>query len=462
MNKKKNNKTVISIYKPVEFPIINNDELALELDVETLAKKNARLNIPDTAASEPDSNELNLRSKLESYMLQAQNRVEESVSVFRNTISQASASKELSTAYELPNEFEKYLSTELSTKLDDIRAEKENFQTACDDLQVFKKQNELRRMHHYPDSQYSTYAFFILAIIIESALNGVFFAEGSDSGLVGGVGTALVIACINVSIGGAVGAFSLRYKNHCKQWKVILGWCGFAIFTIISLIFNLLVAHYRTAMIQQPDNAASQAMETFSQGITAIADVQSWLLCLLGIGFYFAAVYKGYKADDAYPGYGALARKRDKLQGYLSDDKSSADILIQETHEKFASKLESCYQDIAKKSKKVHDGVSGFRHQKTILESYHKHLQNALKFILTLYRDVNASHRTTDKPAFFNQPIDAILDYREIELEFDYQTKLDELSESKAKLDERLSGIRQKLLDIKEKYQNIVNEKAGV
>jgi hypothetical protein len=206
-------------------------------------------------------------------------------------------------------------------------------------------------MHHYPDSPYSTYAFFIIAIIIESALNGVFFAEGSEAGLVGGIGTALVIAFFNVTIGGMIGIFSLRYKNHYKQWKVLLGWGGVVIGTVISFIFNLLVAHYRTAMTLDPDNAASKAMETFSEGILSISDVQSCLLFLLGVLFYFGAVYKGYKADDAYPGYGILARKRDKQHGYLSDDKSSADDLIQEAHEEFVENLDHCFKTIQLKSK---------------------------------------------------------------------------------------------------------------
>lgn len=454
------NKTVLSIYKPVELLIINNDELALELDVDTIAKQAARQNIPDSTAIEPDSNELNLCSRLESDMLQAQNRAEESVSVFRHSILQLSAKEEVNTANELANEFDKYLSSKLSPKLEEISTEKESYQSVSDDLLSFKKQNKLRRMHHYPDSQYSTYAFFIIAIIIESALNGVFFAEGSEAGLVGGVGTALVIAFFNVSIGGIIGVFSLRFKNHCKQWKMLLGWGGVVIGTVVSFVFNLLVAHYRTAMTLDPDNAASKTIETFREGILSISDVQSWFLFLLGFIFYLGAVYKGYKADDAYPGYGALARKRDKQHGYLSDDKSSADDIIQEAHEDFSEKLKGCYEKIKLKSKEVNDSASGFEQQKTILESYHRHLEKALRYIITRYRDVNIANRSSDKPVIFNKPINATLDYKE--LAFDYQSKLDELHEDRERLAADLSEIRQKLLVIREKHQLIVNEKASV
>jgi len=458
--KNNENKTVLSIYKPVELPIINNDELALELDIETIAKQAARLNIPDSTAIEPDSNELNLCSKLESDMLQAQNRAEESVSRLRDDILMLSARKEVNAAYELSNEFDKHLSSKLSSMLEDIGAEKESYESVSDDLHSFKKLNKLRRMHHYPDSQYSTYAFFIITIIIESALNGVFFAEGSDAGLVGGVGIALVIAFFNVSIGGITGAFALRYKNHCQQWKVVLGWSGAALGTATSFVFNLLVAHYRTAMTLDPDNAASKAIETFREGILSISDVQSWLLFLLGVIFYLGAVYKGYKADDAYPGYGALARKRDKQHGYLSDDKEIANDTIEEAHQDFEENLDFCFKAIQLKSKQVNDSASGFEQQKTILKSYHTHLEKALRYIISRYRDVNVANRSSDKPIIFNQPIDVSLDYKE--LEFDYKSKRDELHEDRERLATDLSEIRQKLLVIKEKHQKTVNNKASV
>ncbi|GFO73048.1 hypothetical protein BJAS_P3623 [Bathymodiolus japonicus methanotrophic gill symbiont] len=460
MFKNNANKTVLSIYKPVELPINNNDELALELDVEAIAKQAARQNIPDSTAREPDSNELNLCSKLENDMLQAQNRAEESVGHLRDAILMLSAKEEINAAYELSNEFDKHLSSKLSTKLEGISAEKERYQSVSDDLHSFKKKNELRRMHHYPDSQYSTYAFFIIAIIIESILNGVFFAEGSDAGLIGGVSTALIISLFNVFFGGAVGAFALRYKNHYQHWKVVVGWIGVSSGMIISVILNLLVSHYRTAMILDPDNAALQAVETFREGILSISDVKSWLLFLLGILFYLGAVYKGYKADDVYPGYGSLARKRDKQYGYLSDDKSSADDTIQEAHEYFVENLASCFKSVQLKSKQVNDFASGFEQQKTILKSYHKHLEKALKYIITLYRDVNVANRSSDKPIIFKQPIDASLDYKE--LEFDYKCKRDELHKDRERLAEDLSGIRQKLLVIREQYQDIVNKKASV
>jgi len=344
--------------------------------------------------------------------------------------------------------------------LEDIAAEKDSYESASDDLHSFKKQNKLKRMHHYPDSQYSTYAFFIIAILIESALNGVFFAEGSESGLVGGVGIALIIAFFNVFIGGATGAFALRYKNHCQRMKVVFGWIGVIVGTVLSFIFNLLVSHYRTAMTLDPDNAASKAMETFEEGILSISDVQSWLLFLLGIIFYLGAVYKGYKADDAYPGYGSLAKKRDKQHGYLSDEKENANEIIEEAHQDFEENLDLCFKTIQMKSKKINDSANAFEQQKTILKSYHKHLEKALRYIITRYRDVNMANRSSDNPVIFNQPIDASLDYKE--LEFDYKSKHDELHKDREHLAASLSEIRQKLLVIKEGYQQNVNKKGSV
>lgn len=46
MFNKLNKKTIVSVYKPVEFPADTAEELAIQLDVENIAKRMARQNLP--------------------------------------------------------------------------------------------------------------------------------------------------------------------------------------------------------------------------------------------------------------------------------------------------------------------------------------------------------------------------------------------------------------------------------
>ena len=460
MLKRKDNKTVLSVFKAVELPILDNEELAIELDVDNLAKQAARQNIPDSEASEPDYNEQNLRSEFDNRILQAQNRVKESVSHLKDSLSALSSKQEITSASKLSGEFDKHLSSQLGSNLVAISAEKEGYESAFDDLQSFKKRNKIKRMHNYPDNQYSTIAFFIIAILVETFINGVFFAEGSDAGLVGGASTAFIISIFNVAIGGGIGAFSLTYKNHIAQWRAIMGWCGLVIGTIISIVFNLLVAHYRTAMIENPDNAAAVAMETFASGILTISDVQSWLLFLLGMLFYLGAVYKGYSADDPYPGYGRLARKRDQQYGNLDDERMLADNVIEDSHDHYEGRLDTYFEEVKSNSSKANNYVRDLEQQISILKGYHKHLESALKYTISRYRDVNVANRKSDKPKFFNHPIEASINYEPLIFNFDEKCKV--LEGDREQLAGSLSETKSKFLEIKEKHQQIVRETASV
>ncbi|MDQ7021513.1 MAG: hypothetical protein Q9M91_06855 [Candidatus Dojkabacteria bacterium] len=77
-------KTVVSVFTPVELPVIDNGELAIELDVDTIAKKAARQGIPRSTAKEPDANELNFQSKLKTKMIQAKHRSEEAIGYLKD------------------------------------------------------------------------------------------------------------------------------------------------------------------------------------------------------------------------------------------------------------------------------------------------------------------------------------------------------------------------------------------
>ena len=95
----------------------------------------------------------------------------------------------------------------------------------------------LRRTASYPDSHILTFALLIIALITESMLNGVFFAEGSDAGLIGGVATALVISFFNISVGFVTGFLVTRiggYTIKDWQWWVYVVTVGIIAVTIIE------------------------------------------------------------------------------------------------------------------------------------------------------------------------------------------------------------------------------------
>ena len=403
--------TVVSIYEPIEFKVIDHNDLALELDVENLAKQAARENKPLTGSYSPDSNELKFKEDITKRAFQAGNKTKQTLTNLRDAISNTSITKMISEVEEINAKFEYEISTLYKSKIYLLENMVDEYRQSNDDINLFKKTNFIRRSANYPDSHILTFSLLIFSIIIESIINGIFFAEGSDAGLIGGVMIALIISFVNISVGFIAG-FSLRYKNHINKAKVVFSYLVLLLLITFSCVFNLLIGHYREALEMDPDNAKSVAVERFTDGILTIYDVQSWLLIVIGLVFFSFAIYKGYKFDDEYPRYGKLCRNKEQLKEDINAEKDDICSVFDDKYEEINCKLDEIYENVQRISKSVNSYVNAKENQESIYHSYTVHLQSCLNYVVTLYREVNTNERSSEAPDYFKN-IDLKLDSNE-------------------------------------------------
>lgn len=448
--------TVVSVHKPVEFLVLDHDELALTLDVEALAKKSARENKPLANSNSPDANELKFKESLSRKGFQAGNKVKQSLSDLRDSILNTSVAKEASEVNQMTNKFERQILSDLPSKISVLKNLEDDYRQSNDDLNHFKKVNSLRRNAIYPTSHILTIALLFLVLIAESIINGVFFAEGSDAGLIGGVVIALVISSFNILFGFSTGLFVLRYKNHIARILVILSYIGLVFALALSFVFNLLVGHYRQALGVDPDNAQSIAVESFVNGIMTIHDVQSWLLIAIGLVFFGFAILKGYKFDDEYPKYGKIYRNRELLKEEIHSEKEDIYDEFNELHIEFEEKLEEIYEDVQRISKRLNSYVNAIENQESIYRSYSTHLQNCLDYVVKLYRDINVHEREDSPPEYFNK-MGLKLDLNE-DFMIGFIDSRNELIDKKEHLATAIPQIKSDLFSIKEKYYSQINE----
>lgn len=456
MFEKISKETVISVYKPVEFPVVDHDELALELDIETLSKQAARENKPLSNSTSPDANELKFKEDLSRRAFQSGNRVNQSLSDLQDAIFNTSIAEEVSEIESMSNTFESQISAGLQSKLSHLKSMEDDYRQLNDDINHFKKTNSLRRTACYPESHILTFALLILALLLESSLNGIFFAEGSDAGLIGGVVTALGISFINILFGFSMGLFVLRYKNHVVRIKAILSYLVITLAVTCSMAFNLLIGHYREALTNNPDDAHSVAVENFSNGIMTIYDVQSWFLISIGLIFFGLAIYKGYKFDDEYPQYGKFARNREQLKDDIISEKQDFYDEFDNLHDEFDSKLDDIFDDVKMKSKRLNSYVSTIENQESIYRSYTVHLQNCLAYVIQLYRDINTNERDEAAPKYFDE-MNMKIDLNE-GLSVEIMDKRKDFIDKKDQLAGSIPKIKSELFSIKERYHSQINE----
>ena len=83
---------------------------------------------------------------------------------------------------------------------------------ATAEFEEFRTRNGLTRPTRQPSNRFLSFSILVAAVVAESGLNGVFFAEGSDAGLLGGVTLAFMISAVNVGLGSFTG-----FGPPCQQ-----------------------------------------------------------------------------------------------------------------------------------------------------------------------------------------------------------------------------------------------------
>jgi len=107
----------------------------------------------------------------------------------------------------------------------------------------FRFKNKLNRDASYPESAILHWAFVMLAVLFESVINGFFFANTSDAGILGGVFQALFISLVNIGSALLMGIYVVPYKNHVKVKKQSRAKAFTAVYIIFIFFFNLMAAH---------------------------------------------------------------------------------------------------------------------------------------------------------------------------------------------------------------------------
>jgi len=270
-------------------------------------------------------------------------------------------------------------------------------------LQEFRDIHGLRRPAQYPISHVQHASIIAAIFMAEAILNGTFFAKGSDYGFLGGSVQALIIALLNVGLALAAGRAIVPLINHKSNFKKLIGVNALAIYIPIVCFYNLGVAHFRDAIGMTADVTgagdvsqtvpAQMALNTLLSRPLGIADLESWILFGVGVLFAAVAVFKGYRWDDPYPGYGRQHRHSVQLHDeYVQECREAIDAL-QEISENSSRALNNISEELRRR----------LREQEAILVnrdrlirqfcSHLDYLERVANKLLSTYRGANRKAR---------------------------------------------------------------------
>lgn len=294
---------------------------------------------------------------------------------------------------------------ETQQRLNDLTLERDNVIASRRFLDRFRRDHRLDRPAQVPDSHILHFAVILLILVVESVLNGLFFAKGSDYGLLGGASQAFIIALLNVGLAFAAGRGIAPLLNHRSSAVKAIGAAGLTLYVPVAAGYNLAVAHFRDATTAATtaaasaagfggaDDAARVAIETLLAAPLAVADFESWILFGVGLLFALAALIDGYVWDDPYPGYGRQSRHSRQLHEDYIDKCEAAIEALKEISETSSADLEATLEKV-RQHRREYDAALISRAR--LIRQYRAHLdylETVANKLLALYRAANARAR---------------------------------------------------------------------
>ena len=214
--------------------------------------------------------------------------------------------------------------TEIASLKEDISLAESQHRYFQQDWQNFRYKHNLGRFAHFPDNHIkSTVVLVISLLLVEVLSNSIFFSIASEYGLAGGILTAFILSVVNILV-SLVASYSIRYLNHVKIYAKAIGYILTIIFSVCAASLALFVGHYRSALEENPESAHIDAVQSFIDTPFAIGTVSSWILASISFLVFIITLYKFFKSDDPYPGFGEITRKKDVMRDNLIDARAHA------------------------------------------------------------------------------------------------------------------------------------------
>ena len=295
------------------FPPLEVDQLTRELDLVAKAEAAGKRERPASDETAPDSTELDILADIERRARKGAEDYRSQLTLYEGRIRRALISGDQRVMIEAAgqNALADYLAL-TTDDLNHLHNDREELEGRARELRDFQVANGLRRLPRVIESRERTTRIIFLAIVVilESILNGLFFAKGSEGGLIGGVSQALVLSLLNV--GGAVlyALLGMPLLRHTGIGQRLVGLLATLAYIAWALLLNLVIAHFRDLFVV---NEGQVAMDVLAARLwTAplhLMEAQSWLLGILGVAASIVSLIDAAGLRDPYPGYGDLGRR---------------------------------------------------------------------------------------------------------------------------------------------------------
>jgi hypothetical protein len=390
------------------FPPLDVDQVAKELQLDERAEKAGRAGQPLPQADGPDMAELDILDHVERLARKAHEIYLAQIDHYEGRIRRAVITADLRVQIEAAG----------SNALADIKAEIIHHQNQLnmllqavgsreEEFHRFRKRHGLNRPPRYttPDERTLALLLLLVFLLLESILNGMFFAEGSEAGLIGGVVQALVLSILNLGVASLYALYGFPYLFHRLRSVRAVAVAGTVMFLLWLVGLNLAIGHYRDLFIAGGGTVLmSDLLHRLSASPLLLSDAKSLILVLLGIGLGLGAAIDMAAKRDRYPGYATVAADRQRAIERYAEENARCLAGIMELRDNAVDDMTAAVQLIRDAQLGMLRAVEGRARAHGNYVNYLHQLAGLHDRLVQRYRELNRRVRRGDAPAYFQRP----------------------------------------------------------
>lgn len=380
-------------------------QLTKELNLIEEAKRLGEAGIPPTDAQLPSGPEAAAIQRVEKARQDYVDWAVVRAGILSQDLSKLCRSQDINRARQADKEFERKASALLTEKHSLLRSLGEAAKRSTEALGKFKVEHGLTRdaTHKSGAQVFFNFALLLFLILVEGALNASFFAQGLDTGLIGGAIQAMTLAALNVLVAYCFGRLVLRYGVHRSVALKVLGLLGLACALAAMFVIGLSIAHFRDALTSEMADPAKTALETLLNQPFQLRDFFSWALFAISVFFGVAALLDGVFSGDLYPGYGTISERKQQAVDDYEDELNELRVELEELKNEelrvIDETLRKSQSDLAVFATLLDDKRTAHLRLMTALRD----ADNSLDAVLHNFRTENQVHRKgLPRPNYFD------------------------------------------------------------
>lgn len=388
------------------FADIDVSYVAADMKLEERGVERGEDGEPKTSSSATDEVENNVIEFIEAEKKKAHAIVEDELRSYSERLANLEFEQQISAIHQAMPACLAEFKAEVKKGLDDLSGPRDNFIDAFKERISFRNVNRLTRAARLSSSAGLFFKSTLLALLflVESALNGIFLAENSSQGLIGGVGEAVGFAFLNIAVAFFIGRFGFPEIFHRNKFRTLLGLCSIAVYALIAVGLNLALAHYRDVAEGLTVGGGQMVMERLMSDPFQLDDVMSWVLFGVGATFSVIAFLDGVFWTDPYPGYGAVQKRLEKRRADYTETKKNLIETLSEVREEYGDQIDEISRDLADRRGEFDAILSHRSRLVRLFDQHQSQLEVACNSLLNIYREANRRARSNRAPKRFSTP----------------------------------------------------------